>query len=283
MRLLPLLLLPTLALAAEPGLGSLPTVPLEQLSNPTLPPHGAQALAARPGEWRHGESTHFIVHFANSRTGTEVAQEADFFYRTILKELRATPPLDAPKSHLFIFESPEEWEAFARSVSLEEWTGAVTIGGAIYVPRNVKYRFKNHALGHEIAHLLIRRFVGTQMPLWLEEGYAEDVAIRGYAAYYRARGYATRPSARAIPTYLPLRELTAYTAYPPAEKVASFYMQSRRLVWFLNGFGDKERFVKFLLLSAQGKPLEHALRDAYGSRWFSLDDLEKAFRNDLEK
>ena len=76
---------------------------------------------------------------------------------------------------------------------------------------------------------------------------------------------------------MPLSELTALSAYPPAARVTDFYRQSRQLAGFLLGAGTKPQFVKFFRLMAGGEPLESALRSAYGTRWSSLAALERDF------
>ena len=45
------------------GINALPEVPLSQLSESDNSGYGQAALAVRPGDWKHAETPHFILHF----------------------------------------------------------------------------------------------------------------------------------------------------------------------------------------------------------------------------
>src|SRR6478736_9939962 len=121
---LPFALLSTLAAAmAQTGLNSLPEVEFSQLSQRDPNPLGEKALSINPTQWKHGETEHFIYHFVHSYVATPVSVEAEFHYRVVVKELeRDTPPGDT-KSHVYIFENPEDWQQFQAFGNLEKWTG----------------------------------------------------------------------------------------------------------------------------------------------------------------
>ncbi|HWL54221.1 MAG TPA: hypothetical protein VNQ90_17405 [Chthoniobacteraceae bacterium] len=260
-------------------------IAFSDLSDRTIAEAGRQALAMRPEAWKHAETEHFVLHFRERSVAAPVAVEAEFYYRILLSDLKLSPTPSDGKSHIYLFDDPREWSLFASDASLEVWTGAAKIGGELFVPRDSARRFKGHELGHEIAHLIVRRHLGEHLPLWLEEGYAEEVATRGYAAFYRARGYRAKPRAGALPAPpVPLAELTARTGYPADTAEAHlFYRQAHRLAWFLNAFGDEAHFRQLLTLCAKGEPFESALRRAYGSRWASLDALEVDFLAELAR
>jgi len=273
------------SLHAEPSSrpGAIEAIPFEQLSDRALGAAGQRALAIVPEQWNHAETDHFVIHFQSSFIATPVAVEAEFYYRFITNDLGVKPPEGGSKNHIYLFEDVNQWAAFVRTVELEEWTGAVKIEHELFVPRNPKIRFKGHALGHEVAHLLVHRYLGTHLPLWLEEGYAEDVGLRAHIAFHRARGYGARPWSAALENPMPLSELTTLQAYPATEEIGRFYLQSYRLVRMLNRFGEEERFRKLLKQCAEGTPFERALSDAYGSRWSSLRDLEEDFKKELAR
>lgn len=260
-------------------------VPFSHLSDRTIAAAGERALAIRPEAWLHTETEHFVLHFRHRSIAAPVAVEAEFYYRILLSDLRLTPSAFEGKNHLFLFDDLSEWATFARDVSLEAWTGAAKIGGELFVPRDPGRRFKGHALGHEIAHLIVRRHLGESLPLWLEEGYAEDLSLRGYAAFHRARGYQAKPRSGTLPAPpLPLADLTTRTGYPSdPQEALLFYRQARRLTGFLNQFGDETRFLRLLTLCAKGEAFEDALRRAYDSRWATLDALEIDFLADLAR
>ncbi len=268
---------PLLAQEANDPSTGIVEIPFSQLTDQTLSPSGQRALAIHPDSWKHGETPHFVIHFLHRFVATPVALEAEFYYRYLMKDLDIAPSTSG-KSHLYIFETGADWEQFIHGEQLEEWTGAVTIGNDLFVPRNPQYKFKGNSLGHEITHLVVHRFLGTHLPLWLEEGYAEDASLRGYATYYRMRGYNAKPPPVASPAFIPLATLMGFNRYPSEPYVELFYHESRRVTGFLNGFGEHPQFLKFLKEMAQGTPFDSALRDGYGSKWLTLDDLETDFK-----
>ena len=261
-------------------MGDLPEVAFSQLSDQTISPQGRRALAINPQSWKHGETPHFILHFTENFVAKSVAMEAEAHFRYIAADLAITPA-DGRKSHIYIFENAGAWELFRDLTSLEEWTGAVTIGNELFVPRNPKYKFKGHALAHEIVHLTVHRFVGTKLPLWLEEGYAEDVGMSAYGNFYRRRGYSGRMPKPPLTSFIPLSRLTAFSAYPSGREVGVFYVEANWLTGFLNNFGNQQKFLKMFRVMAQGASFDAGLREGYGSRWLSLDDLENEFKKYL--
>ena len=263
------------------GLDSIPEIPFAQLSDQTLSAVGRRALTIRANEWKHGETPHFIIHFFHGFIATPVSVEVEFYLRYVTADLNATLPERAVKGQLFVFETEADWNAFQQTASLEKWTGAITAGNELFVLRNPQLKFKGHALGHEVVHFTLARVIGSRLPLWIEEGYAEDCSIRGYAAFARARGYQCRPRVLSIANYIPMARLTEMTAYPPEQEVDSFYNEAHRIVGFLSGPGDKPQFVKLLTAMARGAGFETALGDAFGSRWLSLDNLERDFKQHL--
>lgn len=274
------------ALAQEQG-GALTAVPFEQLSDKAITIDGRRALAIRPTEWKHAETPHYVLHFFHSFIAAPVSLEAEFYFRYILADLGvneqdAGTALRKGKVHVYLFEKQEDWSQFRQTAFLESWTGAVHIDGALFVPRYPEFKWKGNALGHEIAHELVSRYIGTRLPLWLKEGYAEDVSTRGYSTFHRARGYFSLPRASQIPSWIPLARLTTLTAYPGEAEVASFYAESHALCLFFGRDNGHAPFVKLLTQMAQGMPFPMALREAYGSRWISLDTLETEFKKHLD-
>ncbi len=240
-----------------------------------------RALSIRQGEWKHGETDHFIFHYFRSFVAAPVAMESEFYYSFLIADLslkKETLQIHPGKGHIFIFETEADWKRFVASAQLEEWTGAATIGNEIFVPRNPEAKFKGHQLDHELTHLLVHRYLGTQLPLWLEEGYAEDASLRGYAAYYRTKGYDARPSTPTANAYIPLGELTALKTYPAESIVPLFYLESRHLTGFLNAFGQQQHFQKLIGEMANGTSFDTALHDAYTPHWYSISDMEADFK-----
>jgi len=277
-----LMIMSILGAAAEDspitGLNSLPDVEFSQLSQRDPNPLGEKALAIHPEQWKHAETEHFIYHFVHSYVATPVSVEAEFHHRVIAKELeRDQPPTDT-KSHIYIFERPEEWQQFQVFGKLEPWSGGIHSAGSLFIQRNPAYKFSNNLLGHEIVHLVLHRFYTDGIPCWLDEGFAQYISKDAHAAYERARGYIAKPHSEAIAPQelIPLTALVAMT-HPPSDRVASFYDESERLVRFLAAT-DKPSFLALLDALARHQPLETVLPRLYGGKFANITMLEEKFR-----
>jgi len=260
------------------GLGSLPEVDFSRLSQRDPNPLGEKALAIHPEQWKHAETDHFIYHFVHSYVATPVSVEAEFHYRVVAKELEREQPPGDTKSHIYIFEQPEEWQQFQVFGKLEPWTGGIHSAGSLFVVRNPKYKFQDNSLGHEIVHLVLHRFYTDGIPCWLDEGFAQYASKAAHASYQRARGYIAKPRSQSIAAsaLMPIATLTAIT-HPPSEQVETFYDESERLVRFL-AVTDKPSFLAFLDALARHQPFETAFARAYAGKFVSLAGLEDKFR-----
>lgn len=266
--------------AQAPDTGALPEVPLAQLSDRNITPLGLSALGIRANEWKHAETKNFVYHYFQSFIAGPVSVEAEFYYRIIAKELEKDTAQWERKCHIFIFEKPEDWRQFQGKAQLDPWTGGICAGGELFIQRNPEFKFKGSTLGHEVAHLVVHRFFGSGIPLWLNEGYAEYAASRGYAAFYRARGYTARPRSNAVDParYFPLTELTNALTYPQdPTRVETFYNESERLVRFLSA-ADKRGFGVMFDALSKGNRFDTALNKGFGARFSNLEALEREFK-----
>jgi len=271
------------ALAQLNESSSLAEVEFSQLSQRDPNPLGEKALAIHPEQWKHAETEHFIYHFVHSYVATPVSVEAEFHYRVIAKELEREQPTSDVKSHIYIFERPEEWQQFQVFGKLEPWTGGIHSAGSLFIQRNPAYKFSNNLLGHEIVHLVLHRFYTDGIPCWLDEGFAQFVSKDAHASYQRARGYISKPHSEAISPQelLPLGVLTALT-HPPSDHVHLFYDESERLVRFLAAT-DKPSFLILLDALARHQPLETVLPRVYSGRFANISVLEEKFRGYASK
>jgi hypothetical protein len=260
------------------GSSSLAEVEFSQLSQRDPSPLGEKALAINPDQWKHAESEHFIYHYIHSYVATPVLVEAEFHYRVIAKELERDQPTTDTKSHIYIFEGPEQWAQFQEFGRLEKWTGGIQSMGSLFVQRNPKYKFSDNSLGHEIVHLVVHRFYSDGVPCWLNEGLAQYISKSAHASYQRARGFIARPHSEAIAPedLIPLPRLVAMT-YPPNDKVETFYHESERLVRFL-ATADKSSFLALLDALGRHQPLETVLARYYAGKFPTLPILERDFK-----
>ena len=257
---------------------SLAEVEFSQLSQRDPSPLGEKALAIHPEQWKHAETDHFIYHFVHSYVATPVSVEAEFHYRVVAKELERDQPTSDIKSHIYIFERPEDWQEFQTYGNLEKWSGGIHSAGSLFVQRNPAYKFSNNLLGHEIVHLVMHRFYTDAIPCWLDEGLAQFISKDAHASYQRARGYISKPHTDAIASQdlIPLNVLLAFTS-PPSNNVHTFYDESERLVRFLAAT-DKPGFLKLLDALARHQPFETALAQFYSSHFANVPALEEKFR-----
>ena len=288
MTIRPYILLLTLAVlvcwadpaAGQRSVGGLEEMSLTQLSSPPSSPLARVAVALAPSRWKHAETEHFIYHYFNSFVATPVSVEAEFYERVVTEDLGlSTGSKPGAKNQIFLFEEPALWREFQTKAELDPWSGGIHSDGALFLLRDRAMKFKGTTLGHEIVHALIQRHIGD-IPLWLNEGYAEYASTIGYASYMRARDYSAKPRSDAVDPihYIPVAELVALTRYPTeSEAVSAFYAESQRLVSFLQRRG-KKLFVSFLRASARGEDFEVALSKSYPGMFKSVRDLEAEFR-----
>ena len=262
------------------GLDGLKEVPFAALSSPSVTPLGQAALSIRPAEWKHAETDNFVYHFFHGFIATPVSVEAEFSYRVIARDLNKEAARWEHKAQIFIFEQPEDWKAFQAKGSLDPWTGGIHQGGSLFIQRDPSYKFKGNTLGHETAHLVVDRFFGPGVPLWLNEGYAEYISRVAGSAFYRARGYDSRPRTDALEpgAFLPLDRLTRAVAYPTdTREVLAFYTESEKLVRFLSA-ADKAKFQALFTALAQGGSFESALHGTFGPVYPTSHALEDVFK-----
>ncbi len=262
------------------GLNGLKEIPFHALSSTSMTPLATAAFSIRPTEWKHAETDNFIYHYFHDFIATPVSVEAEFYYRVVAKDLNKDTTHWERKANIYVFETPQDWGAFRTRGGLEQWTGGLHSRGELFIQRDPTYKFKNNTLGHEITHLVVDRFYGSNIPLWLNEGYAEYISRVAYASYYRARGYTAKPRTDALTTasFVPLDRLTQAVTYPTdVNEVVAFYTESEKLVRFLNA-ADKTKFLVLMDALARGSLFENALHTAYGTTYPSPAQLEAAFR-----
>lgn len=261
--------------------GNFSETPFERLSDRSIGALGSRALAIRKDEWKHAESPHFVYHFFQSFVAAPVSVEAEFFYSVVARELGRDTSQWERKCHIYIFEKQADWAQFQTAGQLDPWTGGLHAAGELFILRDAQLKWKGDTLGHEVTHLVLHRFFGPGIPLWLNEGFAEYSASRGYAAFWRARGYQARPKSQSVdPTkWIPLPELTGAATYPTdVTKVAVFYDESERVVRFLAAT-DKPGFLRFLEAVALGNRFESALSKGFPGKFFDLAALDKAAKD----
>ena len=96
----------------------------------------------------------------------------------------------------------------------------------------------------------------------------------------RARNYGAKPGSDSVAPgdFIALKTLTELSTYPTdVKQVATFYSESEKLVRFLAA-ADKRQFLACFDALAKGSKFEPALWKTFGSRFPSLDALEREFK-----
>ena len=256
-------------------------VPFEELSDRTLSRQGEAALKLPSVKWEHSETDHFVFHTEAGFAIPQLAGAAEWSYAGIKKDLEITQDLFERKCHIYVFLNEQAWHNFVGSSKLEPWTGGWCTGRELFFWSRPNFKFQGTTLPHELTHLVLYRFVGGDIPLWLNEGLAEFEGVRLYRNYLKRRGYTLTNIRDYVDRdqYISLHELTGAVDYPRTkEQVVAFYTESQRLINFLyyqNGGTDP--LIRFLKLQSQGARFESAWRDIYNSKYSDEQSFEDAF------
>jgi hypothetical protein len=239
----------------------------EALPNHDIGQNGQAALSVRPAAWLHGECPHFIIHYRRITEAKTVALQIEFHLAFIAKTLGAAPDRYAQKSHVFIFEDDKDWKAFISQTNMPPWVASYAWGDELFlnVRNGTTGTFDAQTLAHETTHAVVARLYPHQrFPLWLSEGFAEEMSGRSVAA---RQGFNPRALQRFRLPALPLDQLTAMTVYPADVKdVAQLYQSAERLVHFLMAY-QPERFPKLIDLLISGTDFATAVPAVYGDRY----------------
>jgi hypothetical protein len=249
----------------------------------TLSRSAQQALSLENVEWNHAQTEHFIYHFQKKWMAERAASESETYYNFIKKDLKIQEDQWEHKGHVFLFEDEKAWKTFIENTGVDRWSGGVCIGNEIflYSPPGSK-PFTGSVLPHELSHLVVNRFVRGRLPVWLNEGVAEQQSRKHFVSYTKPKGFdfLLRPNVVSAEKYIPLQELTAANDYPSDEKkVPVFYTESVRLVQFLIEDHPDQDFLQFLQLMADGVRFENALDRIYGNLYRGFEPFEEKFRD----
>ena len=253
--------------------------PWAALPNQEVSANGQTALGIRPAAWLHGESPHFIFHYRRITEAKRVALEIEFHLVYVAKTLGAGPDRYAKKSHVFIFEDEKDWKAFIALTIIPPWTASFAFGDELFL--NVRNgntgTFDSQTLAHETTHAVVARlYLGRYWPLWLSEGFAEQMSGQSVGA--RMGQYNPRLLQRFQFAALTPEQLTAMTVYPADPKeVAQLYQSAEKLVRFLMVNNPPDRFTKLVdQLLADGQ-LATAIPKIYGDRYPTYAAFQQSY------
>ena len=226
-------------------------------------------------DWEEYRSTHFIIHYHTSIPDDyikEFSRKCENYYHLITARLgfsRFSFWLWEDRVKIFIYKTQEEYIKDARR---PKWSGA-----SVHIRKkfiNTFYfaeDFFDKILPHELAHIILREFIGltTKAPLWLDEGVACANEKDGYATYLLlTKELLERKS------YMPLPELERAN-----EKGVNFpgifYPSAASVVIFLLENYGQEDFADLCRHLRDGGTFYGSMDKVYGIK--DAEDLDKKF------
>jgi hypothetical protein len=256
-------------------------LPFERLSERSVSRQGDAALKLETVKWEHSESDHFIFHTEAGFAVTQLVSVAEWSYGAIKKDLQISQDSFERKCHVYVFLNEGVWKEFVGNGKMEPWTGGWCTGRELFFWSRPHFKFQGATLPHEMTHLVLHRFVGGDIPLWLNEGLAEFEGIRLYRTYLKMRNY-TLTNVRDYvepDQFVPLKNLTSAVDYPKnSHDVTAFYVESERLISFLYfQHGGTGPLMRFLKLQSEGARFDSAWREAYGNEYGDQQAFEDKF------
>jgi hypothetical protein len=247
---------------ADPGWQE---VPREQADLRILTPRGQTALDLPGLSWRHAQSGHFVIHFEQEIFARKVSRMAEFFYTYIAADLEGAWDRMEGRSHIFIFRSEKAWKAFgAVAGDVPEWSFSQVSGPVMFLQQAADTSSSGDVLAHEMAHLVVNRFLERPPPLWLNEGLAEFYEEFAHAAFKGIKK-SRRAQFRRLDRIFPLGSLLEAGAYPQdTASVQVFYQTAKYMVGWLRLDRPADRFVPFVNELCAGQDVLTAFASRYG-------------------
>ncbi len=257
--------------------------PWDQLANHDVGESGNVALGLRPTAWLHGETPSWIIHYRRITEAKRVALEIDFHITFVAKFLGAQPGQLAHKANVFVFEDEKDWKEFMSKATqfsnVSPWASSFAYGEDLFlnVRNGTTGIFDSQTLAHETTHAVVARvYPRKRCPLWLNEGFAEEMSGRSVGA--RMGQFNQRMLQRFHAASLTPDQLTAMTTYPtdlPA--VAQLYQSAEKLVRFMMTDAPADRFPKLFELLVNGEDLGAAIPKVYPDKYATYDAFKDRF------
>jgi hypothetical protein len=255
--------------------------PFAELSDQEPRDKGKLALGIAPEKWKHAETENFILHFRRVTEAQKVAREVEYNLWFVATQLGATKDRYSRKSHVFVFEDDDEWKKFKGLLGPNgiAWAASFAVGDELFL--NVRGSngggFESQTLAHETTHAVVARlFRGRRWPLWLNEGFAEYMGGTSVAA---RKGQSAKRYQRALDSAeMPLASVESMTSYPddPAA-ISQLYQTSEKFVRFLMNEFPKDRFVKFIDATLDGKGMQEAVLEIYADKVKDWDSFMRRY------
>jgi hypothetical protein len=247
------------------------------------------AAAAPALSWNQIKDKHFIVFYTESRDefAGKILEKSEGYYRSIPRKLGITRHSDfwTWDNRVKIRIYPDR-KTFLEKTKRRPWVRAI----ANHKTREItsyqgheKRPFADTTLPHELAHLVLRDFMGFEnkaIPLWLDEGVAQIVEKgRSDQAKRKARELLRANQLMSVGTLTKLDTRRVRHRLV----VVAFYAEACALVDYMIEEHGAEKFTRFCRQLRDGKKLNAALKAAYSTTISSVDKLDSAWKAHLKK
>jgi hypothetical protein len=265
-----------------------PLVPLPDDHSREVP-FGAQgAELIKTGGWQHAQTEHFFVHFRGTAEAGLAVQYVEGAYTIIMRLLNLDPQRGPARSHIFVLP-PDEWKAYKAAHNLAPQLAGFAVKTELILGASASgfERIESiHVLCHEVTHAIVARFYRDQrLPLWLNEGLADYIAVRTI----QAKGVlddggklqAAREKIMAVLTGKPDPQMDVgkvfarvrYGNKTTPDRLVAFYANSQKCVRTLIERLPVDRFALFFNALAAGNEPNVAFTLAYGKQCGSVEDF----------
>lgn len=232
--------------------------------------------------WREEKGEHFIIMYplkVERPWARKVLNEAERDYDRIADKIGYTRYKDfwtwEDRVQILIYA---DHQAFVEKTGRPQWAEGFTprdlnlFENRVIVTYKQETGFLNGVLPHEITHLILRDFVGSdkQIPVWFDEGVAQLQEDKKQFQADLAMRLLVRQK-----QYFSVNKLFQFDVQQAdAQKVGLFYLQSVSIVDFLIKRYGSSRFGDFCKNLRDGYEFEEALRKAYTNMIDSISQLE---------
>lgn len=233
--------------------------------------------------WQSARGKHFVVYYFDkyhASTAAHVLNKAEEYYDKAAYQIGYSRYSDfwtwEDRVKIFIF--PDQ-ASFLLTTGQKIWSkGYAVRDSKLFESRAIvtfyqEESFINNLLPHEIAHLVVKDFIGFErpLPIWFEEGVAQQQEIKDPAQEEGMMFLAK--SGQHIP--LEMLNILDIRRETDEMKVAVFYAQSRSIVEFLIKVYGRDAFARLCVNLRDGMDLLQAFANAYGGSIDSMATLER--------
>ena len=230
----------------------------ERISRAELDKHLEQGYASI-------SSMHFLIRFPADFSKAEAVRVGKYMeaeYGKLSTELKVSPE----KLTLIIYQK----QSFDRVTGSHDETLGLYDGRIRIGVREVGGEYESVILSHELAHAFLQNAFGSNLPIWIQEGYAQSKEPERPLTPEQTK---IKNDLLSGVGWIPVKWLDRKFSQPSnLDDVSRSYLQSRIIVAFLlrkSGSGD---FQLFLSEISKGKDVESAFKASFkGLSWNTVE------------